>query len=1247
MPPIKVRVDAPPPPPNFRTCVEERRHAAGSVYRCNPPFTVTFDDEAGYDAFMNLTREAPHPVHVVIEKDTGEVEDLQLTEMPSWARQAMDQRLADIKAGKRGAVRDKRRQAIRDAKRQKPARKTPEGRQGESGARETLSRMLIDRLDHLEYGPCPTAKCGLPDGQPKQPQPFSLGPHQQAAVELFATDGVQRLLLAQRTGAGKTFIILGCVKRFLADHPGSTKRINIVVPTTELVKNIYESASMLFPDAEVDKKGEGFRTGGRLIHVGLYHHFARKGSGGVAWGHPKAVSREAYTRQQNRADTLKLKTQEGKPYKVRVGKTAHRNIFEGAVTLFDEAHYLTEPQELIKQGDVGTVARVLLLAEMIREASDDAKIVLLTATPASTTADLDNLMDIVVGDHGLSQGRSREEGYVCFFPEDVGAPINFAEGKWLMPGMQLPQILPVPVIRTDRELTTFAEQYLCGVSGKLNKEDAVKRRGVLSDKTGACWNQKGGKPTLDHTRDKFDSLGVLEHAGGVKTRARPRDFYGRRPAQDRRARMIVEAGDDLVPKMAAVTDYVAKTKGKTLVMAYTEHGGLALQKMLEKKGVNSQFLLGSSKKEEELKCHKGSTHNDCKAHAEVREAMALFNDPKANRYGEKLRCLVLNPPNFQEGVSFCGVETIVLFDVPPDYKALVQRVGRAIRFCSHTSFADRVTVNVVMPVLHLPKAVSIDGKPEIDLTGVVTGDEMAFANLAEQWSENLRVNCELYRLAVDREYLSSEKRLPTLKAYGARCSSSRTEPSSAPIRSPSGPLSLDPPLDQRIAEMRRCKVNLEKDLAKIKKRDTNTAVQDKNQRYLVTLEATGISRKELDVKVDRLNKAPIKVATYWMGDLESYSAGISRGSTFVIHMKRTDQAGLGDGLLRWIEKNVGGGVLDAVRKALGHDGVSLTSIEPVNGSLRSVQAGRVKGDKSREREQKAIDRYEECVYQVAGGDPPPDPEWIRRGAKGKPPVRERGGHSIPEEAEPYNCPVDTHLLHRVAKQEWDEKAVEAGWFGKLPPKPIDPCEPICTDTVLRDARKIKEDMDVLTRECLARGGTKGGCDPHDLYAGYTKDRDRRCLPRPGDKEFVPEQSAECDLHVKHRKLLGTQEERQEVSGELDELYRACVNVENPSGAGDRIRREHDRIANRQSGPAATTSAAGVPAVPRPVATETRAERAARLGKARENCAPGDALCLVTGEPELATGDGGAVARVSSKPKKARKRKTPSTRTKKK
>jgi len=1242
MEPVTIRVGAPPPPPDFRNCLEELRHAVGSVYQCNPPFTATFDNEAGYEAFMNLSRGGGAPVHVVIEKDTGELEDLHLTELPEWARQAMDQRLADIKAGKRDEVRDQRRQAIQKAKRQKPARKVGGGQQGEPGGRETLSRMLTARLDHLEYGPCPTVKCGLPDGVAKPPQMFSLGPHQQAAVELFAADGVRRLLLAQRTGAGKTFIILGCVKRFLDDHPSSKKRINIVVPTSELVKNINESAPVVFPDAAVN--ADGFRARGHQIRVGLYHHFARKD--GVAWSNPRAVSREAYARQQARADALNLRTQEGKPYRVYVGKTAHRNVFEGAVTFFDEAHYLTEPQELVKQGNVGTAARVLLLAEMIRGASDDAKIVLLTATPASTVADLDNLMDVVVGEHGLELGRSRDEGYVCFFPEDVGAPSNFAEGKWLTPGMQLPQILPVPVIRSDHELTTFAEQYLCGVPGKRNKEDMVKRQGILGGKK-ECWVQDGGAPKAkqDHTKDKFNSLAVLEHAGGVKTRARTQDFYRFRSTQDRRARMIVEAGDDMAPKMAAVAKYVAGVKGKALIMAHTEHGGLALQKMLESKGVSSRFLLGSSKKEEELGCHtaRGQGHNDCKAHADVRDAMTLFNDPKINRYGEKLRCLVLNPPNFQEGVSFCGVETIVLFDVPPDYKALVQRVGRAIRFCSHTSFADRVAVNVVMPVLHLPKAVSIDGKPEIDLTEVVTGDEMAFSVLAEQWSENLRVNCALYGMAVDREFLSAEKRLPSLRAYSARCAPS------APLdrRAAAGPLVLDPPLDQRIADMRACKLNLEMDLSKIKKRDPNAVrADDQSQRYLVTFEATGLPRNELDARVDGLNRTPIRVATYWMGNLESYGAGLSRGSTFVVHMKRTDRGGLGDGLLRWIEKNVGGGVLDAVRRAVGHDAVSLVSIKPVDESLRGNQARQVKSGRSREREQKAIDKYEECVYQVAGGDPPLDPEWIRKGAKGDPPTRERGAHSIPEDAEPHNCPVDVHLLHQVAKQDWEEKMAKAGWFAKAPPEPANPCEPICTDAVLRDARRVKEDMDLLTKECLARGGTKGGCDPHDLYAGYQRDRDRRCLPRPDDKKFVPERSAECDLHIKHRKLVGTPSERQQVSGELDALYQGCLDVENPADAGDRIRREHDRIAKRPAA-AAPRAASSLPVVPAPPTQETRAQRAARLGRARGQCAPGDALCLATGKPELKTADPGEVARVTSRPKRGKKKRGTPSRSKKK
>lgn len=1247
---VTVRVGAPPPPPTFRGCLEERRHAVGSVYHCNPPITVTIDD---YDAFMKLDPPGRRgdrsskmtPVRVTVRKGTGEVEHLELTSLPEWGQSVRDQRLLDLGSESRDDKKAARRKVIQAAKRNptRPERKAGI-HQGEPGARESLARMLVDRLDHLEYGPCPTVKCGLPDdpgAKLSKGGPFALGPHQQAAVELFATPGANRLLLAQRTGAGKTYIILGCVKRFLDDHPDSKKTINIVVPTSELVKNIYESMPTLFPDGKINESG--FKTSGRQVHVGLYHHFARKD--GVEWSHPKAMSREAYDRQQKRADELKLRTKEGKPYRVNVSKKSHRNIFEGAVTFFDEAHYLTEPQELVKQGNVGTAARVLLLAEMIREASDDARIVLLTATPATAVADLDNLMNIVVGDHGLSQGRSRDEGYVCFFPEDVGAPINFATGKWLVPGMQLPQILPVPAIQGE-ELSTFAEQYLCGVGGRRNGEDMVARAGLLGKGSKACWRQGGKAASQNHAQDKLDSLAVLENAGGVKTRARPQDFYRYRSTQDRRARVIVKAGNDLVPKMAAVADYVAGTKGKALVMAYTEHGGLALQKMLEEKGVTSRFLLGSSKKEEELGCHtaKGQGHNDCKAHAEVRDGMKLFNDPKVNRYGEQLRCLVLNPPNFQEGVSFCGVETIVLFDVPPDYKALVQRVGRAIRFCSHTSFAERVAVNVVMPVLHLPKAVSVDGGPEIDLSGVVTNDELAFGLLAEQWSENLRINCLLYGMAVDREYLSSKKRLPEIRVYDKRCSDSDAGP--AADRTVAGPLVMDPPIDNRVPKMRSCKTALERDLAKIHTKGDrdDPGGESSAQRYLVTFEAPGLSREVLGTRVEALKKKPVKVATYWMGDLESYSAGLSRGSTFVVHMKRIDQAGLGDSLLRWIEKNVGGGILDAVRKTVGYPDVTLKSIEPVDaedwrGGARGES--KPKNKREREREQRAIDKYEECVYQVAGGDPPPDPEWIRKGARGKPPVRERGGHSIPEDAEPFNCPVDMHLSHRVAKQEWDEKAAESGWLGKLPPKPADPCDPICSDIVLRDAQRIKEDMALLTKECLGRGGSKDECDEHDLYAGYVKDRDRRCLPRPDDKKFVPEQSAECELHIKHRRLRGSAQDRQGVSGELDEIHTACVNVQNAGDAGERIQREHDRIAGRASKPApASSGPTNLPVIEFPDPTETRNDRASRLSKSRQRCATGDPLCLVTGKATVDNAQNEGVVRVATKQKKKRVSQTP-------
>jgi hypothetical protein len=130
---------------------------------------------------------------------------------------------------------------------------------------------------------------------------------------------------------------------------------------------------------------------------------------------------------------------------------------------------------------------------------------------------------------------------------------------------------------------------------------------------------------------------------------------------------------DAGSKFHRIVQDVMSSREKTLVIVHRENGFRALQGMFEDAGMNP---FGPA----------------CNAHcwaslfekptARDERTLAAFNDPE-NRRGENMRVMMVDAKFYSEGVSFKDVRRVVLADVPPDWAAYKQRLGRALRFCGH------------------------------------------------------------------------------------------------------------------------------------------------------------------------------------------------------------------------------------------------------------------------------------------------------------------------------------------------------------------------------------------------------------------------------------------------------------------------------------------------------------------------------------------------------------------------------------
>ena len=94
----------------------------------------------------------------------------------------------------------------------------------------------------------------------------------------------------------------------------------------------------------------------------------------------------------------------------------------------------------------------------------------------------------------------------------------------------------------------------------------------------------------------------------------------------------------------------------------------------------------------------GGSHDVTRGRAGCPCALCAFN-----RGDTAARVMVADAKECGEGVSFLGVRTLILADVPPTAEDLMQRVGRAVRFMGHAALPPEertVDVRLYVSTLH-------------------------------------------------------------------------------------------------------------------------------------------------------------------------------------------------------------------------------------------------------------------------------------------------------------------------------------------------------------------------------------------------------------------------------------------------------------------------------------------------------------------------------------------------------------------
>lgn len=433
---------------------------------------------------------------------------------------------------------------------------------------------------------------------------------------------VERLLIAHQLGTGKTRSMLEIISNFYNDK----RPIIVIVPKQSLVNNFYDelfkhpTRLRKFLYSCLGKPPEPMTNSFRERCIELLE---KKGK--IRNGQVFSVSCSNSPAAPIRCVRM---TQAGSSGFARnpIFKVSNRISSESKVngeSIFDSCIVMVDEGHLLVQDSAweGSQKRnIRSLSESLTK-SQNCKLALLTATPVvNSKDDAIRLMKIV-------QASSTEKilpGYVSWFMSRVGNVFATTQPEGV-----LPQIIEVPL--EGKNLEEYKKKVL-----KIKEGTSKVTNGLYTSEHMATAKPSGYKALLN---------------SGLQ-------------------------GAEIATKLNKIADDVKSSKKKTCIMIHKSNGLMMLYELMIKKGIKVKFCSAASSNEnaKEVASKNASKIND-------------FNG-EDNILGQKIQALILDSSEFSEGVSLRNVKAIILADLgdgikPVSWGRVKQRIGRALRFCSH------------------------------------------------------------------------------------------------------------------------------------------------------------------------------------------------------------------------------------------------------------------------------------------------------------------------------------------------------------------------------------------------------------------------------------------------------------------------------------------------------------------------------------------------------------------------------------
>ena len=549
-----------------------------------------------------------------------------------------------------------------------------------------------------------------------------------------------RLLVAHRTGAGKTCSMIRIFDNFFSDL-----RPKIAIfPTTAVCNNFYmELLDPKFPNryaewlAREDKiddvrksleMAKGVLKSGRVTES--YRLDPLRPSAPLrAFSYTQAGGRQSCGERHSINPVFKCPDGYAGGWDYSPGEThdpdgyeeftSDGNPFSNKIILMDEVQNLLQPSPEIQKSKT----RVLMLDRLksMLATCTNSVVVGFTATPLvgePSSPSSKPLLDVIKGSLKAS---ALDEGFSSYFMST--------------PTAVFPQVKPSGIPSCVPE-ALFRRVPLRNFALPDESPMQVDTDGVDGDGAGSSEKKKKKKKTDSRTQGNLSAyLAEREKNGDSSTKLGPLCSIGQHYSsagqyngpimciRGHAGKLLKYAfnedtadtgyqfdrADGFCTKLAAICDDLDGSRDKTLVLVHAHHGfKLLLRLLCSRYGKKSVVGYPPSKvKEEDVEMKRllGERH-DSRATAQGRPCpcnLCIFNNRKANLRGEERRIIVADAKECSEGVSFLGVRRMLIVDVPSTAIEYIQRVGRVVRFAGHAGLnPDERNVQVKLYVGTIP-----------------------------------------------------------------------------------------------------------------------------------------------------------------------------------------------------------------------------------------------------------------------------------------------------------------------------------------------------------------------------------------------------------------------------------------------------------------------------------------------------------------------------------------------------------------